>query len=110
MPDPASVVITTHKEIVTKVEIEIKIEREREREREIERVVGKGCDSEFLASTRDLLPPVQETGKLAKWLVREGDYVEVGDLVCEVEVEKLNEELDLATMLIETHESGYVAR
>jgi pyruvate/2-oxoglutarate dehydrogenase complex dihydrolipoamide acyltransferase (E2) component len=53
---------------------------------------------------------VQETGKLAKWLVREGDYVEVGDLVCEVEVEKLNEELDLATMLIETHESGYVAR
>jgi len=32
VPDPASVVITTHKEIVTEVGIEIEIERKRERE------------------------------------------------------------------------------
>ena len=50
------------------------------------------------------------SGTLLKWLVKEGDEVHAGDLVCEIQVENLNEELKVATMLIETWENGYIAK
>uniref|UniRef100_A0A7S0YW53 Lipoyl-binding domain-containing protein n=1 Tax=Hemiselmis tepida TaxID=464990 RepID=A0A7S0YW53_9CRYP len=56
------------------------------------------------------LTPQMESAVLSKWLIKEGDEVSAGDLVCELEVEGLNPELPHATMLIETHEAGFVAR
>ena len=36
-------------------------------------------------------------GVISKWLVSEGDYVEVADLVCEIDVQNLTSELPAAT-------------
>jgi len=84
------------------------------------------------------LVPAMEKGVISKWLIAEGDLVAVGDLVCEIDVEHLTSELPQATcvcpglsamhsehsallcidltsllssrLLIETHESGYLAK
>jgi pyruvate dehydrogenase E1 component beta subunit len=45
------------------------------------------------------LSPTMEEGKLAKWLVREGDAVRAGDVIAEIETDK-------ATMEIEAVEDG----
>ena len=45
------------------------------------------------------LSPTMEEGKLAKWLVREGDPVRAGDVIAEIETDK-------ATMEIEAAEDG----
>ena len=45
------------------------------------------------------LSPTMEEGKLAKWLVREGDSVRAGDVIAEIETDK-------ATMEIEAAEDG----
>ena len=37
------------------------------------------------------------SGVISKWLVSEGDYVEVADLVCEIDVQNLTSELPTAT-------------
>ncbi|GBF93517.1 dihydrolipoyllysine-residue acetyltransferase component 1 of pyruvate dehydrogenase, mitochondrial [Raphidocelis subcapitata] len=57
------------------------------------------------------------SGRIARWLKREGDYVEQYDLVCEIETEQLVEEAyrigDFAgsvTLLIESQEEGLLAR
>ena len=49
------------------------------------------------------LSPTMETGRLAKWLVKEGDVVSPGDVIAEIETDK-------ATMELETDEGGVVAR
>ncbi len=49
------------------------------------------------------LSPTMETGRLAKWLVKEGDTVSPGDVIAEIETDK-------ATMELETDEGGVVAR
>jgi len=49
------------------------------------------------------LSPTMETGRLAKWLVKEGDAVSPGDVIAEIETDK-------ATMELETDEGGVVAR
>jgi hypothetical protein len=36
--------------------------------------------------------------------------LQAGDLVCEVDVENLTEDMKHATMLIESHEAGYMAK
>lgn len=53
-----------------------------------------------------------EDGVLSKWYVGEGDELQAGDLLCEVDVYGLNEDhkTDTLTLLIESHEVGYIAR
>jgi pyruvate dehydrogenase E1 component beta subunit len=47
------------------------------------------------------LSPTMEEGKLAKWMVREGDSVRAGDVIAEIETDK-------ATMEVEAAEDGRV--
>ena len=49
------------------------------------------------------LSPTMEEGKLAKWLVKEGDTVASGDVIAEIETDK-------ATMEVEAVEEGTVGR
>ena len=48
------------------------------------------------------LSPTMEEGKLAKWLVREGDSVRAGDVIAEIETDK-------ATMEVEAVDDGKLA-
>ena len=49
------------------------------------------------------LSPTMETGNLAKWLVREGDAIEPGDVIAEIETDK-------ATMEVESADEGTVGK
>jgi pyruvate dehydrogenase E1 component beta subunit len=49
------------------------------------------------------LSPTMEEGKLAKWLVKEGDIVKSGDVLAEIETDK-------ATMEVESIDSGVVSK
>ena len=49
------------------------------------------------------LSPTMEKGKLAKWLLKEGDQVSAGDVLAEIETDK-------ATMEIEAVEEGVLAK
>ena len=49
------------------------------------------------------LSPTMEEGTLSKWLVKEGDKVEIGDLIAEIETDK-------ATMEVEAIEDGVVGK
>ena len=49
------------------------------------------------------LSPTMEEGTLAKWLVKEGDNVEAGDVIAEIETDK-------ATMEVEAVDEGTLAR
>ncbi|MCV0396846.1 MAG: pyruvate dehydrogenase complex dihydrolipoamide acetyltransferase [Rhizobiaceae bacterium] len=53
--------------------------------------------------TMPALSPTMEEGNLAKWLVKEGDRVERGDVIAEIETDK-------ATMEVEAVDEGTVAR
>ncbi|MEM8743311.1 MAG: pyruvate dehydrogenase complex E1 component subunit beta [Pseudomonadota bacterium] len=49
------------------------------------------------------LSPTMEEGKLAKWLVKEGDDVQSGDVIAEIETDK-------ATMEVEAVDEGKIAK
>src|SRR3954447_16864771 len=49
------------------------------------------------------LSPTMEEGKLAKWLVKEGDEVRSGDILAEIETDK-------ATMEFEAVDEGRIAK
>ena len=49
------------------------------------------------------LSPTMEEGKLAKWLVKEGDKVSAGDIIAEIETDK-------ATMEFEAVDEGIIAK
>ena len=49
------------------------------------------------------LSPTMEEGTLARWLVKEGDRVEPGDVICEIETDK-------ATMEVEAVDEGTIGR
>src|SRR6516164_5691388 len=49
------------------------------------------------------LSPTMEEGKLAKWLVQEGQTIKAGDVIAEIETDK-------ATMEIEATDEGKVAK
>ena len=49
------------------------------------------------------LSPTMEEGVLARWMIAEGDKVEAGDLIAEIETDK-------ATMELEAEEGGIVAK
>ena len=51
--------------------------------------------------TMPALSPTMETGTLAKWLVKVGDAVKSGDILCEIETDK-------ATMEVESIDEGIV--
>ncbi|ALV28724.1 pyruvate dehydrogenase complex dihydrolipoamide acetyltransferase [Pannonibacter phragmitetus] len=53
--------------------------------------------------TMPALSPTMEEGKLAKWLVKEGDKVSPGDVIAEIETDK-------ATMEVEAVDEGTVAK
>ena len=53
--------------------------------------------------TMPALSPTMEEGNLAKWLVKEGDKVSSGDILCEIETDK-------ATMEVESVDEGTVAK
>ena len=53
--------------------------------------------------TMPALSPTMEEGTLAKWLVKEGDTVESGDLIAEIETDK-------ATMEVEAVDEGTIAK
>ncbi len=53
--------------------------------------------------TMPALSPTMEKGTLAKWLVKEGDTVESGDVIAEIETDK-------ATMEVEAVDEGTVAK
>src|SRR5207249_3174844 len=57
-------------------------------------------------STEILMPalsPTMEEGKLAKWLVKEGQQVKPGDIIAEIETDK-------ATMEVEAVDEGKVSK
>src|ERR1700730_9192578 len=49
------------------------------------------------------LSPTMEEGKLAKWLVKEGQLIKPGDIIAEIETDK-------ATMEVEATDEGKVAK
>src|SRR5205809_4138211 len=49
------------------------------------------------------LSPTMEEGKLAKWLVEEGQTIKAGDVIAEIETDK-------ATMEVEASDEGKVAK
>lgn len=49
------------------------------------------------------LSPTMSEGTIAKWLKKEGDKVEIGDVVCEIQTDK-------ATVGYESQEEGYIAK
>ena len=49
------------------------------------------------------LSPTMEEGKLAKWLVKEGDTVKSGDVIAEIETDK-------ATMEFEAVDEGMIGK
>jgi pyruvate dehydrogenase E2 component (dihydrolipoamide acetyltransferase) len=53
--------------------------------------------------TMPALSPTMEEGNLSKWLVKEGDKVSSGDVLCEIETDK-------ATMEVESVDEGIVAK
>ena len=50
-----------------------------------------------------MLSPTMETGKIVQWNMKEGDYFEPGDFLCEVETDK-------ATVGFELLDEGYLAK
>lgn len=49
------------------------------------------------------LSPTMNQGNIAKWLKKEGDKIDVGDVLCEIETDK-------ATLEFESLEEGYLAK
>ncbi|CAD8061112.1 unnamed protein product [Paramecium sonneborni] len=49
------------------------------------------------------LSPTMEKGNLMKWLVKEGDKISPGDVICEIETDK-------ASVGFEVQEEGYIAK
>lgn len=49
------------------------------------------------------LSPTMKEGKIIKWLIKEGDKVQPGDAIAEVETDK-------ATMAFEVQEKGFIAK
>uniref|UniRef100_A0A914XZ02 Dihydrolipoamide acetyltransferase component of pyruvate dehydrogenase complex n=1 Tax=Panagrolaimus superbus TaxID=310955 RepID=A0A914XZ02_9BILA len=67
---------------------------------------GSGNDTSLPSHIKVNLPalsPTMESGTIVSWQKKEGDKLEEGDLLCEIETDK-------ATMGFETPEEGYLAK
>lgn len=49
------------------------------------------------------LSPTMEDGTISRWLKKEGDKINVGDLICDIQTDK-------ATVGFESQEEGYLAK
>ena len=49
------------------------------------------------------LSPTMENGTIAKWFKKEGDRVDVGEAICDIQTDK-------ATVAFESQEEGYLAK
>lgn len=49
------------------------------------------------------LSPTMTSGNIVKWLKKEGDKLNVGDAICDIETDK-------AVMALEVQEEGYLAK
>src|SRR5262245_11132737 len=70
------------------------------------RSAGRDCNARTAMATQILTParqPTMEEGKLAQWLVKEGQTVRAGDIIAEIETDK-------ATMEVEAVDEGTVGR
>jgi pyruvate/2-oxoglutarate dehydrogenase complex dihydrolipoamide acyltransferase (E2) component len=56
------------------------------------------------------LSPTMRGGRIVKWLVREGDHVDVDQVLFELETDTLTEEGGRNRMLIEAQEEGIIAK
>jgi pyruvate dehydrogenase E2 component (dihydrolipoamide acetyltransferase) len=59
--------------------------------------------SNFVKLEMPALSPTMDNGTIAKWVLKEGDKVFVGDVMCEVTTDK-------ATVGYESLEDGYIAK
>lgn len=59
--------------------------------------------SDFQEVTMPALSPTMEKGNIAKWRVQEGDEIQAGDVICEIETDK-------ATLEFEAPEDGFVGK
>ena len=65
---------------------------------------GVRCFSvDYLKLEMPALSPTMAEGTVAKWLKKEGDKVDVGDVICEIQTDK-------ATIGYESQEEGYIAK
>ncbi|XP_054787843.1 dihydrolipoyllysine-residue acetyltransferase component 1 of pyruvate dehydrogenase complex, mitochondrial [Prosopis cineraria] len=60
-------------------------------------------DSSHLVLEMPALSPTMSQGNIAKWRKKEGDKIEVGDVLCEIETDK-------ATLEFESLEEGFLAK
>lgn len=68
------------------------------------RPTGHRCFSvDYLKLEMPALSPTMSEGTVAKWLKKEGDKVDVGDVLCEIQTDK-------ATIGYESQEEGYIAK
>ena len=66
--------------------------------------IGSRCFSvDIVKLEMPALSPTMSEGTIAKWLKKEGDKVDVGDVVCEIQTDK-------ATIGYESQEEGYIAK
>lgn len=59
--------------------------------------------TDFMRLQMPALSPTMAEGTIAKWVVKEGDKVDVGDVMCEITTDK-------ATVGYESQEEGYIAK
>jgi pyruvate dehydrogenase E2 component (dihydrolipoamide acetyltransferase) len=66
-------------------------------------VARRAFSVDILKLEMPALSPTMSEGTIAKWLKKEGDKVEIGDVVCEIQTDK-------ATVGYESQEEGYIAK
>ena len=59
--------------------------------------------ADFMKLQMPALSPTMAEGTIAKWVVQEGDKVDIGDIMCEITTDK-------ATIGYESQEEGYIAK
>ena len=59
--------------------------------------------SDFIKLEMPALSPTMTEGTIAEWVKKEGEKVDVGDVICEIQTDK-------ATVGYESQEEGYIAK
>ncbi|KAJ0985366.1 hypothetical protein J5N97_003722 [Dioscorea zingiberensis] len=67
------------------------------------RWLASSADPPHLVLEMPALSPTMNQGNIAKWRKKEGDKIDVGDVICEIETDK-------ATLEFESLEEGYLAK
>ncbi|KAH7672405.1 Dihydrolipoyllysine-residue acetyltransferase protein [Dioscorea alata] len=67
------------------------------------RWLASSANAPHLVLEMPALSPTMNQGNIAKWIKKEGDKIDVGDVICEIETDK-------ATLEFESLEEGYLAK